>query len=499
MQQPKLYGWLLVVGCVLCGAVTAAQAATPLAIGHRRELFVDRYLVERLEGARLELHEPRDEGVVLRFEQPWEGPFCAYCTVIHDGERYRLYYRGKMKTSSDGTDEVTCYAESTDGKQWQKPKLDIVEVDGSKANNVILSEPSTTHNFSPLLDTRPGTPADQRFKALGGTMIRNGKPGLVAFVSADGIHWRRLAEDPVLVQGALDSQNVAFWSELEQCYVCYLRTFVAGVATSTEWKPTGYRSISRTTSPDFVHWGKIEPMQFTPPQQEHLYTNQTHPYFRAPHIYLSLAARFMAGRQVISAEEAQAIHVNPSYFKDTSDAILQTSRGGNQYERTFLSALVRPGIGPQNWVSRSNYPALNIVQTGPAEMSFYVNQDYAQPTSHLRRYSMRLDGLASVRAPYEGGELITGPIAFDGDRLQLNFATSAAGGIRVEIQDEAGKPISGYTLADAVELIGNEIERSVRWQKGPSVAPLAGRTVRLRIAMKDADLYALQFVASSAK
>jgi len=36
---------------------------------------------------------------------------------------------------------------------------------------------------------------------------------------------------------------------------------------------------------------------------------------------------------------------------------------------------VFPGIGLQNWVSRSNYPAFNVVQTGPAEMSIYVQQD----------------------------------------------------------------------------------------------------------------------------
>ena len=51
------------------------------------------------------------------------------------------------------------------------------------------------------------------------------------------------------------------------------------------------------------------------------------------------------------------------------------------------------------------------------------------------------------------------PITFTGKELTLNFATSAAGGIRVEIQDELGRALKGYALADAVETIGNEIER----------------------------------------
>ena len=105
----------------------------------------------------------------------------------------------------------------------------------------------------------------------------------------------------------------------------------------------------------------------------------------------------MLGRRVITTQQAEQIHVDPHYFNDTSDAIFMTSRGGNIYDRTFMSAFIAPGIGPENWVSRTNYPGLGIVQTGPSEMSLYVNQNYGQPTACLHRYSLRLDGFASVR------------------------------------------------------------------------------------------------------
>jgi len=135
-----------------------------------------------------------------------------------------------------------------------------------------------------------------------------------------------------------------------------------------------------------------------PAPAEHFYTNQTSPYFRAPHIYIANAARFFEGRQVLNAAQAKAIKDHSEYFKDTSDSVLMTSRGGSVYDRTFLEGYIKPGIGPQNWVSRTNYPALNIVQTGPTEMSLYVNHDYAQPTAHLRRYSLRLDGKSATRS-----------------------------------------------------------------------------------------------------
>jgi hypothetical protein len=482
-QFSRYGGVLLLTGLSLLPGIGRADEPTspkPIDLGTRRELFVDPFLVDRLNGVALTLERPRDEGIVLRFDKPWEGAFCGYATVLHDGPRFRLYYRGLPASGRDGSGaEVTCYAESPDGITWTKPDLGLFDVNGSRANNVVLAgQVPFSHNFCPMLDPRPDVPPGERYKALAGT----GRSGLVAFVSADGVRWRKLRDQAVITKGAFDSQNVPFWSEHERCYVCYFRVFEKKV-----------RRIARTTSKDFVHWTEPVLMGYGDRRIEHLYTNQTSPYFRAPHLYVGIAARFFPGRQVLTAEQAKAIHVDPDYFKDCSDGVLLTTRGGARYDRTFMEGFLNPGIGPENWVSRTNYPALNVVQTGPHEMSFYANQNYGQPTSHLHRYALRLDGLAAAVAPYAGGELRTKPLTFTGKELVLNFATSAAGGIKVEIQDAAGKPLPGFTVAEAVETIGNEIERGVRWQGGSDVGALAGKPVRLRFVMHDARLYALQF------
>ena len=199
-------------------------------IGSRLEPFVDHYLIDRMEGTTLKLHEPQPAGVVLKFDQPWEGIHCGYVTVIKDGGLYRLYYRWLPKSGRDGSeDEVTCYAESRDGRHWEKPKLGLFEVRGTRENNVILhASAPASHNFCPFLDARPGVPLIERFKAVGGTQAS----GLIAFVSADGIRWKKLREEPIFTKGAFDSQNVAFWSESEGCYVLYFRTWTGG-----EWHP----------------------------------------------------------------------------------------------------------------------------------------------------------------------------------------------------------------------------------------------------------------------
>lgn len=62
--------------------------------------------------------------------------------------------------------------------------------------------------------------------------------------------------------------------------LCFFRTWKGGV-----------RWITRATSPDFRNWSEPVDMGFGDAPDEHLYTNQTRPYFRAPHISTSLCPR----------------------------------------------------------------------------------------------------------------------------------------------------------------------------------------------------------------
>lgn len=471
-------------GILVLGLWCAAATADPLDIASRREPIVDGYLVDRLEGARLTLQEPRPAETVLEFNEPWEGRYCGYVTVFRDGDLYRMYYRGLPEAGRDGSNlETTCYAESRDGIRWTKPKLGLHEAAGSTDNNIVLHDSAPfSHNFAPFLDARPGVAPEARFKALAGTS----ETGLVPFASGDGLRWTRLHDKGVITKGAFDSQNVAFWSEAEGCYVCYFRSW-------SEGEFAGIRTVSRATSKDFIHWTEPVQMSFGDTPKEHLYTNQTSPYFRAPHIYVATAARFMPQRRVVTDEQAAAIGGEAKYSGDCSDTVLLTSRGGNAYDRTFMEGFVRPGVGLGNWTSRTNYPSWGVVPVGDHEMSFYVQRNYGQPSHHLQRQVLRLDGFASVKAPYAGGAMVTKPLRFAGNELFINYATSAAGSVWVEIQDEAGAPVPGFAREDCDEIVGDEIERKVTWHGQGDVSALAGKPVRVRFVMKDADLYALQF------
>lgn len=457
----KRISWIWTAALTVIASMVAGEQS-PIEIGSRLEPFVDALLIEKMDGAELRMHEPRAEETVLFFNEPWEGAVSAYVSVFNDGDVYRMYYRGAAERDRKMAHEVTCYAESGNGVLWNKPVLGLFEFQGSKSNNIVWMGEGV-HNFAPFLDERPNVPAEEKYKALAGGP-------LLAFVSADAIHWRKLSDKPVITKGAFDSQNLAFWSEAEGKYVCYFRVFVDGV-----------RAVARCTSEDFVKWTEPQTIAIDGPV-EHLYTNATTPYFRAPHIYMSFPMRFVPGMKVVEIAREPGI----------SDGVFMTSRDGVNFTRTFHEAFVRPGRDPRNWTDRNNMAAWGVVPTGDGEISMYYSEHYRHPTANLRRRVMRLDGFASIHAAREG-EVVTRPVVFAGEELVINYSTSAGGRVAFELIGENGRVIEGFAMADCEPVIGDEIERVVKWKGGSDLAAIAGKPIRLRIQMKDADLYSIRF------
>jgi hypothetical protein len=497
--------------CIVIGAIfvtTLPALAEPIHIGSRLEVLWDETLVDSRENVTFKLHEPRAAESVLRIDKPWEGTFNGPITVFEHNGTFHMYYRAL--TDDHALPEYTCYASSPDGITWTKPALGHVEAMGRKDTNIIVDESGEPINLTMMLDNHPDTPEDERIKGVrigfGDGVVTpwdagEGTKFVQVYTSADGTRFKRAAVQPQLASdlpNAFDAQNIIFWSEAEQAYCCYFRYMF-----------DGKRSMARSTSKDFVTWTEPVRMAYSDTgslsPSEQLYTHSTWPYFRAPHTYLSLPVRFMQGRRVLSDEQLAKMAVSEyripgrerpyTYYNDSSDISFMTTRAGSdRYERVRPEALVRPGLGNENWVSRTTYPFLGLLQTGPAELSFYVARHYTQPSWHVQRYTVRLDGFISLHADYEGGTFTTKPLVFSGQSLEINYSTGAAGDMRFELLDASGRPVPGFTAEDCDPVIGDHLARTVTWSGSDDVSPLAGKAVRLRVSMKEADLYSFRFV-----
>lgn len=490
----------------------AVAASEPVDVSSRLELLVDDALIQRFGGsAQLQLHRPERKEIVFRTDEPWEGNASDYSSVFKDGNVYRMYYRGvHYATGGPATLKRKnhpwnlCLATSKDGLHWQRPRLGLVKFDGSKKNNIVLTaemvadiggDPAHT---AVLLDTNPACPLTERIKIV----ILGSKPktGLYVLKSRNGVHFTPLSKEPIVTEGAFDSQNLLFWDPVRQEYREYHRGFRDGV-----------RAIMTSAA-------KALTAPFPPPQwltypgvaPEHLYTNQIQPYYRAPHLFMGFPMRYtdrgwsepVVNLPGLEERLARAKSGSARYGTAVTDAVFMSSRDGLTFKR-WPEAFIRPGPRAKgSWVYGDSFVFWGMIETpsalpdAPNEISLYATEDYWEGiATSIRRFAIRQDGFVSAYAPMAGGEVFTKPLRFTGGNLALNFETSGAGSVRVEVQDEAGQPLEGYRLQDCSPIYGDHPKYIVRWDTlGGDLRPLAGKPVRLRFELKDADLYSYQFV-----
>ena len=446
----------------------------PVNIGTDRQLFVDDAWVADSSGVARRMHEPVRREVAITIDRPWEVGSIGCLSVIQDGGVFRAWYRcDYQKPEHVGNPRYTAYAESDDGVHWRKPELGHLDFQGSRDNNLVWMGPAS--DLSPFLDEGPGATEATRYKAV----VRE-RDQVFALASPDGIRWGFLQGEPIFDDGPFDTFSVPFWDEWTGRYAFYTRgkagvggTFLGGV-----------RWIRWATSENFIDWSPLESIQTGVEPAEHLYTCAAVRYDRAPGTYLMFPSRFVPERKP-----------DPDWphGSGVNDIVFMSSRDGLHFDRSFNEAFIRPGTDANNWHERGLYAEVGLLQTSREELSLYGREGGKVPSASFRRFTLRTDGFVSVNAGFSGGEFTTRPLIFDGSELELNYSTSAVGSVQVEVQDGEGRPVPGFSLAESLQMFGDEIDGVFRWNAGGDLSGLAGSVVSLRFVLKDADLYAFRF------
>jgi hypothetical protein len=462
-----------------CVMVAATGSTAAMNIGSAKQLFIDGAIVASSNDIRLTMNPPRKTGErCIVAERPWEGHrVCAYNSVVEDSGIYKMWYDA---IANDGS-RWLCYATSTDGVHWDKPALGIVEFDGSKDTNIVFPLEKRSHEPGcVVLDTNPDRAPDARYKMVC-SYDGPGGFGTYVYVSADGLHWSPISDKPSF--RASDTGNIAFWDDRIGKYVAYIRTWAPG------------RGVGRCETDDLRDFGKEQIVlardDLDPPDVD-LYTNAAVKYPFADNVYLLFPSAYFH-------------YPEPPVGKFSNDGPLDirlaVSRDGVHFTVPDRSPYIRLGVKGA-FDDSAMYMATGMIRRGAELWQYYGGYDFTHGaynmgrdkfTGVISRVVQRLDGFVSADAPYGGGELTTVPIIFSGKRLELNVETSVAGSARVEILDGAGKPVPGFTLAEADVIKGNYIDGVASWQGRDDVGALAGKPIQLRFVLRDAKLYAFRF------
>ena len=475
-------------------------------VGTERQLFIDDVLVDSLDGVRRVLHAPQKQRrPVMEGAEPWD-----YCSIgicgnsVHfdlDHGCFRMWY-----DSPGGI----AYATSADGIHWERPRLGLLEFDGSTDNNLVCPG----RNLSVSDDCRDPDPS-RRYKGIYWHSLRRpelpfgGKGHFVAF-SEDGIHWHPHHGNPVLNigDGVTDGQFVLGWDERHNKYVAYMRP-------DTEFFDPPKRTSAWVCSDDFVHWD-TPVLSLAPDARE------------GPHAeyYRMTVARY----ESVYLGFVWVYENDPGLVKQSRDTKLAVSRDGVTWKKAFEERFLEMGA-PGEWDSR--YACIcNCIEVGDELFLYYSGAniphdlrgedgrrlkvgEYVGQVMDGERWAyavglakLRRDGFVSLEPDDRSGSatgcVTTRPLSFVGTILSLNV-DSAGGKVEVEMLDRQGNPVAGYTRAECVPIAADSTDCTVRWRERDDLLGLAEEVsfvsdrsrvvrqpVRLRFHLTDAKLYSFR-------
>lgn len=452
--------------------------------GPWRRLFLDSTVVEKQQGVAQVFHAAQKHSAnpVIRADRPWEGrsaitgPY-VYGTVLSEQGKLRLWYQVLMRGNHVG------YAESNDGIHWAKPEVGIIEFQGSKANNLVVSafDRAATggecHNPSVIRCPAGG----KNQYALYGFDPHAGHPR-VAF-SSDGIHWRYVPQTerrPLFTSS--DVVNF-FYDPYQKRYTATWKTSNRrGRAVGVAWSLDGLAWSKPMEGPVFVS-------DDLDPDATQIYGMPAFPYqglyVGQPWIYHARyfkAGAYSASKMLEAQEDsARTMDVQLAWSWDLINWTRPASR----------SPFIRLG-DPGEWDDGMIVSARAPVLVGD-KLHFYYGgcdnvHDSKEAHAAIGLATLRPDGLCSLEAREAEGWLITRRETFEQPAVTINARTHSGGYVIAEILDRHDRVLPGFARTECIPFAGDSLNAVVNW-KSKHFSTRFSKDCKLRFWLKNANLF----------
>lgn len=457
------------------------------------------------QGIRIAVQQAQRSGPIIPPEEPWERQgLVKGIALLHEEGKFRLW----AKCTPAGGKPMPCIYESTDGLHWKRPTLNLVEYDGSTANNLLPMAPRSV-----FID--PTAPDSQRYKgvSIGHQISRKeleefkrqrpdawehradrGKLifGIHGYVSPDGIVWKKLPA-PLVIEHS-DTDIVADYDLRRKKYVLYTRNFFVGpqshgVPADPSLKSwlgdmggAGRRAIGRSESRRFDAF-PLSKLLMIPDSEmlpsESLYTNCKTTIPGAPDQQLMFPAVW-------------------DISKDTTKIVMASSHDGEIWNFVPGGAVLETASFGQ-WDGGCLFAFPNLVEL-PDGSFVLPYSGYNVPHKYPRGqwkyqigYAVWPKGRIVALEAAEHGEFATVRIMPPGRKLLINAVTERAGSIRVEVADRNGQPLAGRTFDDAQPIQGDQYRSTVAWRDADDLGYAQGQPIIMRFRMNRAKIFALEF------
>lgn len=485
---------------------------------------------------------------VIREDKPWEMAI-GWTSIVRHKEtgKYQLWYQAYAggRDARKSHKCVVCLAESDDGIAFTKPTLGIHDFKMDReplpglhtdTNIVLLGGGGYGDRYANSVLFEPGESNEsKRYKMLYTDFSKDSDgqewPAFHAAFSPDGIHWTKSPRNPLnqtayggrSLQPPFDDEDVyaEVWDKRKNffrktwkiplsmsdaadvmydpnCgkYVAYGKAWIQGPAGGLAWK----HAMARSESVDFLTWSKPQivsgPDDLDPPNTEF----HTSPVFFYKGCYFCLNQILNARGEAIGAK-ADAMHIE-----------LMISRDGIRWERPFRDQHFIAG-SDQSFSNGGIFTNATPVFLDDAIRFYYGGYNsgtigggakLTDPSqqSGVGFASITLDRFAGIRPvalsaqstlkkPLENiGQITLKPLDLKGAQDISMNGDATEGIIRVEILNEEGYRMHGFSKDDAIPLTGDSLSHRVRW-KNKTLDQLPPGRYSLRLHLDNAEAFAL--------
>lgn len=430
--------------------------------GRRKHLFLDDRLLEKMENAQIVMKPWRLEDAEKTDIQKVDGEWRI--TFVQDGDR-KL---GIATANYNSTLGLVYLYETKDGLTFDGKPVKMVNY--PMGGDLFIDD-------SPEA-LRDGT----RFKLTAYVCGR----GIYLYTSPDAYQWKRNETSmlPLLSGGSAES----FYDDQRGNYVTYLKRDASfdnpeavnpqkrvsvRFETGDPYKVWPFKKMKEPYfeySPFPVVTGEGE-SQFIlpqgPPSYEQVYRTRVIKYPYAPDTYLAFPWIYLAD-------------------SDDRNVAIAHSRDGDEW-----NVITEPYL-----VDRGNYTEVISCQgmhREGDELWHYVEVGDAHGRGERTWYRirMRLDGYFALQSDGYAGSFTTKTLRVAGDKLHLNYVVQEGGSVLVEVLDEGGSIIPGFSKDECAPLTGDQASASVTWKEA-GFKLLEGRNIKLKFYLRDAEVYAFE-------
>lgn len=432
---------------------------------------------------------------ILKAEKEWEfnamgDPYAApFSGGVWYDEIDRIY---KMWYSAGGKKElglITCYAESMDGKHWVKPVLDVVA-----GTNIV---DTLEHDcVSVLLDKFESDPS-KRYKMFLVEFNSRYTVSMKLKYSADGIHWGKT----VALSGEIYDRCAAYYDPFRQEYVLSLKTmtekgrsrnFLSGKDPEL-LVSLAHRTYDQTSDKYIRYWFSADEDD---PRNPDFPTIRPQIYNHEAMPYESLMLGYFSVWQGPENKDCDQLNI-----QKRNEVLIGWSKDGFHWNRENKQPFISVDSDRNAWnAGNVQSTAGNPLIVGDS-LYFYVSGRYNSKPVHDSNFAtglamLRRDGFMSVQAGNREGYLTTIPFVAESKHLFVNAAV-LSGKLLVEVLDEKGNSIEGFTKKDVLPVKHLDSTcKPVSWKKHTDISLLTGKTISLRFYLTNGDLYSFWLSSS---